>query len=506
MKEYKGNIMLVDDDRGILESISDFLGLENFQVTAMNDGEKALQAVKGGDYDLLITDIKMPGLSGLDVLRKTRDIDPELPVIIVTGFASLETAIEAVRDGAYDYVTKPFDMDKFLHVVSRAVKQKKLSRQNKDLLNNLVDLDKQLESRLNQIFAIGEVSKVVTNISDLETVLQAIVNISSEITGAKNIALLLLNEPTQELVAEMFKGFDKELLKKLRVKVKEGILGLVADRRKPFKRSDLQKENLILGKKEFDLFGDSEFLCIPINYRDNIFGLLVISEFPGNRSSRDDEVRILSILSHQASIAINNSLLYDKLQNKYLATLEVLASALEAKCKNTKGHSQRVGIYARKFAQFLGLPEKEIVILEKACSVHDIGKIVIPEAILSKPDRLTIDEMNHMKTHPSKGVDILIPLGIMKEIIPVVRHHHERHNGDGYPDCLKSSEIPMEAKLVSIVDAFDAMTSMRSYRKKISSQKEALKEIESNLNTQFDPDLGSKFIKFNPEVTAYSGI
>ncbi len=500
MKESKGRILLVDDDRGLLDSISDFLSLEDFDVETINEGQKAITAIKDNAFDLVITDIKMPGVSGLEVLKKAREIDSELPVMVMTGFASLETAIEAVRDGAYEYMTKPFDMDMFLNVVTRAVKQRKLAVENKELVNNLVDLDKQLESRLNQIFALGEVTKVITNISDLDMALEAIVNISSEITGAKNVAVLLLDDSTSEMVVQMFKGFDEKVLNKLRIKSGEGVFGFVAQKRIPLRRFDIESENINLNKKELDILNDDDFICLPINYRENTFGVLVLSKFMSKQSVSDDEIRVLSILSHQASIAINNSLLYQRLQNKYLGTLEVLASALEAKCRNTKGHSHRVSLYARDFAKFLGLPQKEIIVLEKACFIHDIGKIVIPESILSKPSKLTELEMNHMKTHPDKGVDILIPLGIMKEMIPVVKHHHERYNGNGYPGALQSSEIPFEARLVSIVDAFDAMTSLRSYRNRALSKSEALSEIEANLNTQFDPELGYKFLKFSPNV------
>ncbi|MDP8252991.1 MAG: response regulator [Candidatus Kaelpia aquatica] len=500
MKVPKGRILLADDDRGLLDSISDFLSLEDFDVETVNEGQKALSAIKDGNFDLVITDIKMPGLSGLEVLKKAREIDPELPIMIMTGFASLETAIEAVRDGAYEYMTKPFDMEKFLNVVTRAVKQRKLATENKELLNNLVDLDRQLESRLNQIFALGEVTKVITNISDLDIALEAVVNMSSEITGAKNIALLLLDDSTSEMVVQMFKGFDEKALSRLRIKSGEGVFGLVAQKRIPLRKSDLKVENIVLNKKELDILNDGDFICLPINYRESIFGILVLSNFAPEHLVSDDEIRILSILSHQASIVINNSLLYQRLQSKYLGTLEVLVAALEAKCKNTRGHSQRVSFYARDFAKFLGLPQKEIMVLEKACSIHDIGKIVIPENILAKPDKLTEVEMNHMKMHPAKGVDILIPLGIMKEMIPVVKYHHEKYNGNGYPSALRSLEIPFEARLVSIVDAFDAMTSLRSYRGRIFSKSEALNEIEINLSTQFDPELGHKFLKFSPDT------
>ncbi|MDP8234597.1 MAG: response regulator [Candidatus Saelkia tenebricola] len=500
MKENKGKILFVDDDAGILDVVSDFLTLENFEITTVNEGDKALEMLKSSEFDLLITDIKMPGLSGLEVLKKAKEINNEVPVIVVTGFASMETAIEAVKDGAYDYITKPFDMEKFLNITKKAIKQKKMGQENKELLSNLTNLDQQLELKINQIFALGEVSKAVANISDLDTILQAIVNIAFEITKAKNIALLLADDTSKELVVEIFKGFNEEMLRKLRIKAGEGLLGNMAQEKIPITKSLLVAKNIVLGKKELDLLGEGEFLCLPIDYRDKLFGMLVLTEFPDQYHVGEDEIRVLSILSRQASIAIDNSMLYDKLQNKYLTTLEILVAALEAKCKNTQGHSQRVSIYAREFSKFLGLIEAEVLVLERACAVHDIGKIVIPESILAKPDKLSEKEMLQMRTHPFKGADILIPLGIMRGMMPVVRNHHERYDGKGYPDALKNGEIPFEAKLVSIVDAFDAMTSSRSYRRGCLSKKEALAEIESQIGAQFDPDLSMKFLKFCPDI------
>lgn len=492
----KGRILVVDDDAGFLEAIRDFLSLEGFQVDTANSGEKALEIVSSSVYDTLITDLKLPGFSGTEVLKRTREIDPELPVIVITGFASLDTAIEAVRAGAYDYLSKPFDLQKLLHVIERAVRERKLKRENKELLGNLMEVKQKLESNLNHIFALGQVSKVITNLVDLETILEAIINIFSEVTAAKKVAFLLLDQASQELLVESFKGFAQGEVESLRIKLGEGVIGYCAETRKPIWRELLISEKIVLAKKEREILGDGEFLLFPINYRETLFGILILTQFALEHKVSREEMRVLSILSYQASIAINNSLLYQKLQDRYLSTLEVLVSALEAKCKNTKGHSQRVGMYAKEFAQFLGLLEDELMILERACSVHDIGKIVIPEAILGKPDVLTSEEMQQMRVHPLKGIDILMPLGIRKEIIPIVRSHHERYDGRGYPDALKNGEIPFTAKLVSIVDAYDAMTSPRSYRKRNLSQEEALKEIELNLGSQFDPELGAKFLEF----------
>ncbi len=499
MNEQKVKIMVIDDDPGLVETLSDALQLEGYSIKTALDGESALTILENEDIDVVVTDIKMPGVSGLQLLKMIKEKNQNLPVIVMTGFASLETAIEAIKQGAYDYVTKPFEIEKFLHTVAKAVNQKKLEEKNKQLLEDLGDLNRKLEEKIGQIFALGEVTNIVTRMQDLDTILQAIIYISLEITGAHKSAILLLDRISKEFVVEYYKGFDPQLMSNLRIKLGQGVIGAGVQKMKPISRKTIEENHAVLSKDEIELLGEGEFLIVPISYLGNIFGILIVTDFPPDRSVTESDINVLNILSRQASIAINNHYLYQKLQNKYLTTLEVLVSALEAKCRNTKGHSYRVGIYAQKFAQFLGLSSNEISILQRACALHDIGKIVIPDYILSKPSKLNDEEMEQMRGHPLKGVEILVPLGIMKDIIPIVRNHHERFDGKGYPDCLKDGEIPFLAKLVTLADAFDAMTSPRSYRKILTPQ-EALLEIEKNIGSQFDPTLGAKFVEFNPPL------
>jgi HD-GYP domain-containing protein (c-di-GMP phosphodiesterase class II) len=222
--------------------------------------------------------------------------------------------------------------------------------------------------------------------------------------------------------------------------------------------------------------------------------VLNISDPDVNFVFSEVDIKLLEILVSQVSIALENSQLNGRLQNSYLNTLQVLASAIEAKCKYTRGHSERVTQYAVQFAKMLGLSAAEIDKLKFACGVHDIGKINISDAILNKPSRLNEEEWKQMRQHPAKGVEILVPLGILKEIVPLVKHHHERFDGKGYPDGLRGEELPLETKVISLVDSYDAMTSTRPYRIEMN-HKSAVKEIEDNLGKQFDIELGKLFVE-----------
>jgi HD-GYP domain-containing protein (c-di-GMP phosphodiesterase class II) len=172
--------------------------------------------------------------------------------------------------------------------------------------------------------------------------------------------------------------------------------------------------------------------------------------------------------------------------------VEALAAAVDAKDHYTHNHSERVAGYAREIAFELGLSPARVELLEIAGRLHDVGKIAVPDTILLKSGRLTPAEYEEIKRHSAAGETIVRDIGL-GEIALFVRHHHERWDGGGYPDGLRGEEIPIESRILGVVDAFDAMTHDRSYQAAIDLP-EAIIEIESNLGTQFDPDVAQTLV------------
>ena len=172
-----------------------------------------------------------------------------------------------------------------------------------------------------------------------------------------------------------------------------------------------------------------------------------------------------------------------------------LTLTLESKDTNTHGHSERVAKYAMAIAKHLGLDNKDEVDLWRAAILHDIGKIGIPDAILNKPSTLTENEWSIMKSHPERGAEICSKLKFAREILPIIKYHHERYDGRGYPDGLKADSIPFLARIVSIADTVDAITSPRSYRSQPRTMEQAIKELQRCSGTQFDPALVETFIE-----------
>ncbi|QIB27063.1 HD-GYP domain-containing protein [Caloranaerobacter azorensis] len=186
--------------------------------------------------------------------------------------------------------------------------------------------------------------------------------------------------------------------------------------------------------------------------------------------------------------------LYMDMKHVYMETIQALTNAMEAKDAYTSGHAERVGEYAVKLARALNLSDRRIENIKNAAILHDIGKIGIDDQILRKPGKLTYEEYEKIKKHPSIGAEILKEVNFLKEVSSIVRHHHERYDGKGYPDGLKEDEIPVEAAILAIADVYDAMTSDRPYRKALTKEV-ALSEIEKNAGTQFNPEFAKMFVE-----------
>lgn len=317
MNEKAARILIVDDEADMREYLSDALREEGYEVKTSENGEEALEQVRIFNFDLAIIDIRIPGISGLAVLHYIKKTSRETMIVMMTGHASLETAVEALREGAYDYLIKPFPMEKLLSVLKRGIREQRLAREN---------------ARLNE-----------------------------------------------------------------------------------------------------------------------------------------------------------------ELKHTYVGVMMSLATAIDAKDRRTQHHSQQVTKYALVISEELKLPQRERQMIGRAASLHDIGKIGIPDPILTKSESLNDEEWAQIKLHPVRGAEMLSPLKFLSEIIPLIRHHHERYRGSGYPDGLKEEGIAQGARIIAVADAFEAMTSERPYRKALSEE-EALQEIEAGLGEQFDPQIGELFI------------
>jgi putative nucleotidyltransferase with HDIG domain len=325
----KEKILIIDDELAPRESIRMVLK-DKYAVTTASGAHEGLDMMSQRPVDLVVMDIKMPKMDGISALQQIKKKHPDTEVVLLTAYASLDTARDAIRFGAFDYLIKPFDKDNVLLVVEKGLKKR---RANKGL---------QLE------------------------------------------------------------------------------------------------RDILLDRATY--------------------------------------------LEEQVENARNNVMKY------YEGTVEALNSSIDAKDHYTFNHSSRVAKLSSMLAEAYGVDQKTIKEIMHAASIHDIGKIGIEENILNKNGKLTDDEYEHIKQHPAIGARIIQSIPFLGEAIPVILHHHERYDGEGYPEGIKGDNIPLVARIVGVADAVDAMLSNRPYRAALSVD-DVLKELKDKAGTQFDSNI-----------------
>jgi HD-GYP domain-containing protein (c-di-GMP phosphodiesterase class II) len=243
----------------------------------------------------------------------------------------------------------------------------------------------------------------------------------------------------------------------------------------------------------------SSVLCVLLRTPRRSLGVLHLDRTLWQKPFTDEDLHLADALAAHVSAGIEAATLLRKQRDLFLNTISVLAQLVEGKDEYTGGHIQRVTGYAVMLGRQLGLPDIDLERLQTGTPLHDIGKIAIDDAILRKPEKLTPEEFEQMKKHTTAGAKVLEHVPELHPIIPIVKHHHERWDGSGYPDGLKGEGIPLLARIVSVVDTFDAMTSDRPYVK-ARTPEIAFQEIEKMSGKQFDPQCAAAFLAIQDKV------
>jgi putative nucleotidyltransferase with HDIG domain len=348
------------------------------------------------------------------------------------------------------------------------------------------------ERQVAELSLITEVGKALNSSLDLDNLLQYIVDMISSIIEASRSSLMLLDASVGELSITVAKGMTAQETNNVRFGLGEGVAGVVAETRTPILIRDTRTDPRFI-----DLSGKNKALtmiCAPVVNKDQVIGVLnferpLCDKYPFG----EDDLNLLSTLAAQAGIAIENARLYQNLITVYFDTIRSLANALEAKDAYTHGHSRRVAKDSVRIAKALGHDRKFVETIRHAALLHDIGKIGIRDAILFKPGKLTEEEMEHIREHPVVGANMIQSIEFLKDVTDIIRYHHERVDGKGFPYGLSGMDIPIGARIVCIADAFDAMTTTRPYREGMIIPR-ALEELVAHKGTQFDPELVDVFV------------
>lgn len=341
---------------------------------------------------------------------------------------------------------------------------------------------------------IYEISRIVISSSESSDLINQITRTTQRALKASASTLFLLDGEKKYLIFHVVSGQAEKTLSQTKMSVESGIAGWVARNGKPLIINDVAQDRRFY--KDIDNitgFTTKAIMCVPLMIHRDILGALQVINKLDGRGFTEDDLETLKAVASTAAMAVENTRLHETVLEGYKDTVKTLAAVIDAKDPYTHGHSERVTQYALLGAIAMSLPLNELQNIEYGGILHDIGKIAVNETILRKPGPLTSDEWDIIRTHPSVGADIISRIPFLKQSRDIILHHHERFDYTGYPDRLGHEDIPIGARLISVADAFDTITTDRSYRR-AQSVEHAIEELRKCSGTQFCPVAVEAFI------------
>jgi response regulator RpfG family c-di-GMP phosphodiesterase len=470
--EEQPRILVVDDEKFIRDILADFLGMEGYAVRTAEDGASAATELKRNRYDMVISDLKMPRMGGLDLLREVNEACPDTLTVIMTGFGTVETAIDAMKRGAYDYILKPFKVEEIVHIVQRGLEKRRLAAEN---------------LRLREALSLYQVSEAIAASLSLDEVIATVSESAVNEVRADVVATWLEDGTGGYVERQVARSSELDPAQSVGKLKPEAVVPRLSTGA-PLVEHDERASRIL---EEVPDRAVSSVAVVPLKTRDRLIGWIGVTSLTASKRFDEGQRKLLSIVASRAAAAIENARLYEDLQDTFQQTIQSLARTIDKMDRYTAGHSERVTRYATALAGWLSLPDSQIEIVRHSALMHDIGKVGCV-VNLNKPGKLTQQEYEVFKKHPTYGREILDPIKFLQPVIPGVHLHHERWDGRGYPLGLAGHEIPLIARIIAVADTYEAMTSDRAYRRALPHEL-TVNEIIRCSRTQFDPDIASEF-------------
>lgn len=338
---------------------------------------------------------------------------------------------------------------------------------------------------------MDKVGQGISNMENIDTFLELILETVTEAMTGKVGVLLLRDKNQNDLWVKTVYGAGYDETKVVRLPVEEGSTLYTVIKSKESMIIPRLSAEIIEFKKHTRLF-KAPMICAPLVSKDKVLGVITVSGRKNGNFEENEKILLFNLAS-QMAVAIENSRLNQDMEKTYFETISALALAVDAKDKYSRGHLDRVAEYCVRMADKMGLDEEEIQTLRDAARLHDLGKIGIPDEVLGKKGPLTEQEMDLMKKHTEIGESIIKPIRSLEHICDIIRHHHEKLDGSGYPDGLQGDEITPLVRITTVADIYDALTTDRPYRDKFSKEKACA--ILRDMKGQLDPDLVELFIE-----------
>ena len=370
--------------------------------------------------------------------------------------------------------------------------------------NNKENDLKKLKKQILQLNALNKISFDLTRTADLDVLLNKIIQYAAKIVEGEAASILLLNKEKRELYFKASLGKKSQEIRKYKVKVGQGIAGWVAEKGKSLIIDDVTRDNR--WKKDFDnaiIFKTKSIICVPLILEKEIVGVMeVINKKDKTYFGKNDE-EILNSFANQVVIALWNANIIKDLNNYFINIIEILIQAMENESLGPKGHFVKMARLATQIGNKLGVTGKDYENLYYASLLHDIGKIKVKRKIdiNFKSEENSHLVQNEVSIHPTVGENMLKQINLFKDIIPIVRHHHEHYDGTGYPDGLSGEKIPLSSRIIAVVDDYIKIfynKSIESY----SKNEQDLNKLFSLAGTKYDP----KVINALKEIIDIKGV
>jgi len=299
-------ILLIDNEERMTESLKTLLEMEGYSVKTFTDSEKASGFLKENSFDLVITDIKMPAVDGLEILNRAHQKDPLLEVILMTGYASLVSAKEAVDQGAFSYLTKPVEFEELKIAITRALEKRQTALEKERLLEQLKNANLLLEQKLSQIDALYSASTILASTIDLTETLTQILSLAIDVIGAKIGSVMILDPDKKELYIGAACGLSSDIVTNTRLKIGDSISGYVAQTGEPLIVKDIEQDPKFsrINRQHYE---SKSLISVPIKYKGNIFGVINLNNKTVGTSFNEDDLKLLNSFGAQAAIAIDRA-------------------------------------------------------------------------------------------------------------------------------------------------------------------------------------------------------
>ncbi|HKB08601.1 MAG TPA: response regulator [Candidatus Polarisedimenticolia bacterium] len=463
--EAPGRLLVIDDDVSVRQFLVAALTEKGHSVAAAENGARGIEIFRAHPCDLVLTDIRMPGMSGLEVLKTVKQLRPDAEVIVVTAHASLETAIQALRDGAYDLITKPLpELEALYRVVDRALEKRRLAEENRLLVGNLQSRNVELTETVARLAAVNEIGKATTGLLDTGGLYDSLVRLVAQHLKARRVSVLVSesDSDTMTLVASI--GIPEEEGLKRTVRVGEGISGRVAATQSPLLVQDIEKtdlKTLRTGAK----YSTASFMVTPltvsypIRYQRRRVGVINVSDKHSGEPFTEQDLEFLSTLASQMAVAIENARLVEEMEGGYLAALVGVISSMEERSPESRGHSARVAELASAVARQMGLPEERVEILVRAAALHELGRLAARPEEQERSGGGLYPGGEWFPVAVMATERLLAPIASLRPAREIILHSADWFDAAPAPFGGDRPSIPVETRILAVCEDFIRLSS-----------------------------------------------